>query len=126
MKSLPQRFENENDYVNEIYLINSFGQASPRFRFEYANRVGAGPGSGVATPRITSLDKNDGATTTSNRAFATAPPSSGSAQASLEAPRGHPPKPMAPKARFGESMLITIELFLASRSDNFGHFPPGT
>ena len=31
MKSLPQRFENENTYINEMYLIHGFGRASPGF-----------------------------------------------------------------------------------------------
>ena len=31
LKSLPQRFENENTYINEMDLINGFGRASLGF-----------------------------------------------------------------------------------------------
>ena len=31
LKSLPQRFENENAYINEMDLVNGFGQASSGF-----------------------------------------------------------------------------------------------
>ena len=31
IESLPQRFENENAYINEMYLIKGFGRASPGF-----------------------------------------------------------------------------------------------
>ena len=47
IESLPQRFENENAYINEIDLINGFGRVSPGFWFRSTSRVG--PGSGVAT-----------------------------------------------------------------------------
>ena len=54
LKSLPQRFENENAYIKEMYLINGFDQwlrlDVPGFRFESANRVG--PGSRVTTGLI--------------------------------------------------------------------------
>ena len=47
MEIAPQRFENENVYINELDLIKGFGRASPGFRFGSANWVGSG--SGVAT-----------------------------------------------------------------------------
>ena len=46
-KSLPQRFENKNVYINETYLIKGFGRASSRFWFGFANWVGPKRGATV-------------------------------------------------------------------------------
>ena len=45
MKSLSQIFENKNAYINEMYLINGFGWASPGFGLDLPIGSGRARGS---------------------------------------------------------------------------------